>query len=136
VKLSLQNRKVRFAMNTHPRILVVEDEKIIAMDIQHTLRGFGYEVCGVVSSGEESIEQAFQNRPDLVLMDIGLKGPIDGICAARAIQSHLPIPVIYLTAYGDEKTLNRVDQTKPFGYIYKPFEESELWFKIETALSN
>lgn len=133
--LSLRKEKEGFAMNEHPRILVVEDENIIAMDIRHTLKGFGYEVCGVVSSGEESIERAFQNHPDLVLMDIKLRGTIDGICAAKKIQSQMNVPVIYLTAYGDESTLNRVDKTKPYGYIHKPFHESELRFKIESALN-
>ena len=123
-------------MNEHPRILVVEDESIIAMDIRRTLKGLGYEVCGVVSSGEESIEKAFQNRPDLVLMDIGLRGNIDGICAAKEIKSGMNVPIIYLTAYGDEATLNRADKANPYGYIHKPFEESELRFKIEGALSN
>ncbi len=123
-------------MNPYPRILIVEDEAVIAMDIQHTLECFGFEVCGVVSSGEESIERASQTQPDLVLMDISLKGPMDGICAARIIQSHLSIPVIYLTANGDENTLTRLDQADSFGFIHKPFEESELRFKIETALNN
>lgn len=122
-------------MNEHPRILVVEDENIIAMDIRRTLKGFGYEVCGVVSSGEESIEKAFQNRPDLVLMDIGLRGTIDGICAAKEIQSRMNVPIIYLTAYGDESTLNRADKAKHYGYIHKPINESELRFKIECALN-
>ena len=123
-------------MSYYPRILIVEDEVVIAMDIQHTLECLGFEVCGVVSSGKDSIEKASQTQPDLILMDIGLKGPIDGISAARVIQSHLSIPVIYLTAYGDEGTLKRVDQTKPFGYIHKPFEEGELHFIIEAALNN
>jgi len=117
------------------KVLVVEDENIIAMDIQYTLRRFGYDVCGVVSTGEESIESAFRTNPDLILMDIKLRGKMDGIYAAKQIQSKFNIPVIYLTAYGDESTLNRVDRTKPFGYINKPFEEIELQSEIAHLLN-
>jgi len=123
-------------MNGHPKILIVEDENIIAMDIIHILRGFGYNVCGVVSTGEESIDKAFLFHPDLILMDIRLRGTMDGVCAARAIQAQMNIPVIYLTAFGDDHTLSRVDKTKPFGYINKPFEKRELRFTIENALAN
>jgi CheY-like chemotaxis protein len=122
-----------FMMN-QLKVLVVEDENIIAMDIQYTLRRFGFDVCGVVSSGEESIESATRTNPDLILMDIKLRGKMDGIYAAKQIQSKFNIPVIYLTAYGDESTLNRVDRTKPFGYINKPFEETELQSEIAHLL--
>lgn len=118
-----------------PKILVVEDENIIAMDIRYTLRNLGYDVCGVVSSGEESVEKASSMNPDLILMDIKLKGNVDGVSAAQKIQSRQNIPVLYLTAYGDENTLNRLDKTKPFDYIHKPFEERELQFKIKTVLN-
>ncbi len=118
------------------KVLVVEDENIIAMDIQYTLRRFGFNVCGVVSTGEESIESAFRTNPDLILMDIKLRGKMDGIYAAKQIQSKFNIPVIYLTAYGDESTLNRVDRTKPFGYINKPFEETELQSEIAHLLDS
>lgn len=117
------------------KVLVVEDENIIAMDIQYTLRRFGFNVCGVVSTGEESIESAIRTNPDLILMDIKLRGKMDGIYAAKQIQSKFNIPVIYLTAYGDESTLNRVDRTKPFGYINKPFEETELHSEITSLLN-
>lgn len=123
-------------MMHQPKILVVEDENIIALDIQFILESFGYKVCGIVSSGEESIESAFRTNPDLVLMDIKLRGKMDGVSAARHIQSRFNIPVIYLTAYGDENSLNRVDKTKPFGYIHKPFEEVELRSKIENVLND
>ena len=119
-----------------PKILVVEDENIIAMDIRYTLRNLGYDVCGVVSSGEESVEKASSMNPDLILMDIKLKGNVDGVSAAQKIQSRQNIPVLYLTAYGDENTLNRLDKTKPFDYIHKPFEERELQFKIKTVLND
>ena len=122
-------------MIENPKILVVEDESIIAMDINYTLKGLGYDVCGVVASGEESVEKAFTMNPDLILMDIKLRGNIDGLCAAKQIQSHLNIPVIYLTAYGDESTLKKLDKTKPYGYINKPIEERELKFKIDRILN-
>jgi len=122
-------------MIENPKILVVEDESIIARDINYTLKGLGYDVCGVAASGEESVEKAFIMNPDLILMDIKLRGNIDGLCAAKQIQSHLNIPVIYLTAYGDEITLKQLDKTKPYGYINKPIEERELKFKIDRILN-
>lgn len=120
----------------NPKILVVEDENIIAMDIKYTLKSLGYDVCGVVATGEESVEKAFVMNPDLILMDIKLKGDMDGVCAAKKIQSRFNIPVLYLTAYGDETTLNRLDKTKTFRYVHKPFEEKELQFKIKSILNN
>ena len=119
-----------------PKILVVEDEHIVAMDIQFTLETLGYKVCGIVSSGEESVEKAFRINPDLILMDIKLKGKMDGISAARQIQSKVKIPVIYLTAFGDENTLKELAVTQPYGYINKPFVEHELQVKIEKILKN
>lgn len=123
-------------MLANPKILVVEDENIIAMDIHYTLKSLGYNVCGVVASGEESVKKAFTINPDLILMDIKLRGDMDGLCAANQIQSQLNIPVIYLTAYGDETTLNQLDRTKPYACINKPFEERELQSKIESILNN
>jgi len=119
-----------------PKILVVEDEHIVAMDIQFTLETLGYKVCGIVSSGEESVEKAFRINPDLILMDIKLKGKMDGISAARQIQSKVKIPVIYLTAFGDENTLKELVVTQPYGYINKPFVEHELQIMIEKILKN
>jgi len=115
-------------------ILVVEDESIVAMDIQERLRGLGYAVSAVASSGEEAIQKAAETHPDLVLMDIMLKGDMDGVEAAEQIRARFDIPVIYLTAYADENTLQRAMITEPFGYIIKPFEERELHTTIEMAL--
>lgn len=123
-------------MRENPKILIVEDENIIAMDIHYTLKSLGYDVCGVAVSGEESVEKAFIMNPDLILMDVKLSGNIDGLSAAKRIQSHLNIPVIYLTAYGDDNTLKQLDKTKPYGCINKPFEERELQSKIERFLNN
>ena len=116
------------------KILVVEDEKIVARDIKNRLRSLGYTVPAIVSSGEEAIQKADEIRPDLVLMDIVLKGKIDGIKAAKEIYTRFDIPVIYLTAYSDKETLRRVKMTEPFGYIHKPFEIKEMRSSIEIAL--
>lgn len=115
-------------------LLVVEDESIVAMDIKHRAEGLGYNVLGIASSGEEAIEKTEKNRPDLILMDIVLKGKMDGVQAAQIIRDKFDIPVVYLTAYSDEKTLGRAKLTGPFGYIIKPFEDRELHSAVEVAL--
>ena len=116
------------------QILVVEDEAITAMDIQSTLQNFGYDVPCTVSSGQAAIKKAGENKPDLVMMDIVLKGEMDGVQAAEQIRSRFGIPVVYLTAYADDKTLKRAKITEPFGYIIKPFKGRELKITIEMAL--
>lgn len=116
------------------RILVVEDENIISLEIQERLKTMGHAVCGAASTGEEAIKQASDTHPDLVLMDIMLKGTVDGIEAAGHIKDVLPVPVIYLTAYADNKTLERARVTEPHGYLIKPFEDRELYAAIEMAL--
>ncbi len=115
-------------------ILVVEDERIVAEDIQKSLEGLGYTISAVVSSGKEAIKRAQEDNPDLVLMDIVLKGKMDGIEAAKHIYSEYNIPVVYLTAYADEKKLQRAKVTEPYGYLLKPFEDKELHIAIEIAL--
>jgi len=116
------------------KILVVEDENIVALEIKKRLQKLGYIVPGVASTGEDAIIKAEGILPDLVLMDIMLKGEIDGIQAAGEIRSRFNIPVIYLTAYSDEETLERAKLTEPYGYILKPFEEDDLRTAIEIAL--
>jgi PAS domain S-box-containing protein len=116
------------------KILVVEDERIIAKDIENTLKGMGYVVPATASSGEESVKKALETEPDLVLMDIMLKGEMDGVEAAQKIRLHADIPVVFLTAYADDKTLERAKVTGPFGYLLKPFQERELLSTIEVAL--
>jgi signal transduction histidine kinase len=116
------------------KILVVEDESITAMDLRTRLRNLGYTVPAFASSGEEAVRKAAELRPDLVLMDIRLKADMDGIEAAEAIRSRFDIPVVYLTAYTDEDTLQRARLTEPFGYLLKPFEERELHTTIGMAL--
>jgi len=115
-------------------ILIVEDERITAEDIRLSLGGLGYAVTGMASSGEEAIRKAEELHPDLVLMDIVLGGDMDGIEAAEIIRARFNIPVVYLTAYADEKTLERAKVTQPFGYILKPFDGRELRSNIEMAL--
>ncbi|MBN2011608.1 response regulator [candidate division KSB1 bacterium] len=116
------------------RVMVVEDEKITALELQDRLTSSGYHVSAMVSTGEEALEQAQANKPDLALMDIKLKGFMDGVQAAELIRARLDIPIIYLTAYADKETLQRAKITEPFGYILKPFDERELYTTIEMAL--
>jgi diguanylate cyclase len=118
----------------HKKILIVEDESIIAEDISDSLISRGYRITGIVYSGEEAIESVAEFRPDLVLMDVNLQGEIDGVTAAEEIRARFQIPVVYLTAYADENTLRRVNATKPFGYIVKPFEDKNLHTTIQLAL--
>lgn len=116
------------------KILIVEDEGIEALDIQHRLISLGYPTPDIAFSGEEAVQKAGEISPDLVLMDIMLPGEIDGITAAELIKACLDIPVIYLTAYADDNTLQRAKITEPNGYIIKPFRERELHITIDMAL--
>ena len=115
------------------RILVVEDQRLIAADIENTLRKLGYVVVGNVASGEDAIGKADEARPELVLMDVRLRGEMDGIRAAEVIRDRFSLPVVYLTAYADEETILRAKKTTPFGYLVKPFNERELRATIEIA---
>jgi PAS domain S-box-containing protein len=119
---------------TDTKILIVEDEGIEALDIQHRLANLGYELPQIAFSGEEAVRMAEEIRPDLVLMDIMLHGEIDGVEAARLIKACLGIPIIYLTAYANEDIVQRAKLTDPYGYIVKPFKERELHIAIEMAL--
>ncbi len=116
------------------RILVVDDERIVNLDIQATLKRLGYNIVGDAVSGSEAIEKASQFKPDLVLMDIKLRGEMDGVEAANFIIKSYDIPVVFLTAYSDDQTLNRAKLSGPFGYLLKPFEERDLRSAIEIAL--
>ena len=120
--------------DTRPSILIVEDEGVIALDIRATLGRLGYTVPAAVATGSEAIARVEELRPDLVLMDIHLRGEMDGVEAARAIRDRFGVPVIYLTAFADPATLQRARITEPFGYLLKPFEERELHIVIEMAL--
>lgn len=116
------------------KIFIVEDEQIVAEDIRKSLQHLGYTVCGIASAGKEALCQVEEELPDLTLVDIVLKGDMDGIEVARRIRSEFGIPVVYLTAYDDEKTLDRARTTEPYGYLLKPFKERELHTTIEMAL--
>jgi CheY-like chemotaxis protein len=116
------------------RILVVEDEAIVAMDIKMRLLKLGYEVSRIVSTGENAVNVAAELKPDLVLMDISLKGEMLGTEAAQKIHAALDIPIIFLTAYADDKTLDGAKMAEPFGYIIKPFEDTDLRVTIEIAI--
>ena len=116
------------------RILITEDEQIVAEDLKMALEAMGYSIIGIASSGERAIELADREKPDLILMDIILSGKMDGIAAAYTIRSRHDIPVIYLTAYADSTLLERAKQTEPLGYIVKPFNEREVHSNIEIAL--
>jgi signal transduction histidine kinase/CheY-like chemotaxis protein len=116
------------------KILVVEDEQVAAWSIQESLEGFGHTIVANVISGAEAIQTAGETHPDLVLMDIQLKGKIDGISAAEQIRNALNIPIIYLTAHADSRTLKRAIATADCGYLVKPFNQTDLHTTIELAL--
>ncbi|ADI73899.1 response regulator receiver protein [Methanohalobium evestigatum Z-7303] len=120
----------------NPKIMVVEDENSVALDIKNRLKKLGYTVAGTASTGENAIKKAKKDHPDLVLVDIVLKGEIDGIEVARYIHNNLDIPVVYLTAYADDELIERAKHTEPYGYILKPFQDKDLRSNIEIALYN
>jgi CheY-like chemotaxis protein len=119
--------------HTH-RILIVEDEMVISMELAGTLRRLGYDIAGQVTRGEDAIEQAGLQKPSLILMDIRLQGEIDGIEAADTIRNLYDIPVVFLTAHSDENTLQRAIAAQPSGYLMKPFRDRELYSTIELSL--
>lgn len=121
-------------MKAKTKILIVEDESIIAKDIQSSLKYFGYTVSSIVSSAEEAIKEVEENKPDLVLMDIKLRGDMDGVEATERIRAHFDIPIVYITGLSDELTFKRAKKTKPFGYIHKPIEKKDLNTTVEMAL--
>ena len=115
-------------------VLVVEDESIVSKDIQHSLTKLGYQVVGAAATGERAIELANSEHPDVILMDIMLKGEMNGVEAAEIIRRELKIPIIFLTAYADDATLNKAKIAEPYGYIIKPFKEIDLHTTIEMAI--
>lgn len=115
-------------------IFIVEDESIVAKDIQNSLIKLGYNVIGSANNGKDAIEKITELMPDLVLMDIMIKGSMNGIEVSEKIKEHMNIPVIFLTAYADEGTLSRAKITEPYGYILKPFKEIDLHSTIEMAV--
>ena len=116
------------------RIMIVEDESIVAMGVKHKLEDLGYKVVGIEATGEGAVETALKTKPDIILMDIVLKGDMDGIEAAQQIHTRLDTPIIYVSAYSDEEVLRRARITEPYGYILKPFKKSEVNANIQMAI--
>ena len=117
-----------------PAVLVVEDESIVAHDLQQTLASLGYDAFGIAASADEALARASEKRPDVVLIDVRIKGRTDGIKAAQLLQQRFSVPVVYLTAHADDATLERAKQTRPYGYLLKPVKPAELKSAIEIAL--
>jgi cellulose synthase/poly-beta-1,6-N-acetylglucosamine synthase-like glycosyltransferase/CheY-like chemotaxis protein len=133
-KIIVKPKAIKNDINrSKPEILVVEDENITAMDLSDKLKGLGYNITAIVSSGSLAIEKARKYHPDLILMDIMLKGNMDGIEVAKSLED-LFIPIVFLTSYSDEITLKRAREISPYGYIIKPYKEDELKTTIEMAL--
>lgn len=116
------------------KILIVEDDDIIARVEDWRLKNLGYTVCGRATNGAEAMELVVNNKPDVVLMDINIKGDMDGIETAKMIKKGFKIPVIYVTSHSDGATLERAKETKPDGFILKPFEDNDLRIAIQLAL--
>jgi len=118
------------------RILIVDDERISVLLTRRLVARLGHEVAGAVSTGEDAVNQARELRPDIILMDIGLKGEMDGIEAATEINSIYDTPIIYMTAYTDSGTKQRMDLTKHVGQLSKPFREEDLQDMIQHLMNN
>ena len=116
------------------KILIVEDVNIVATDLQQRLEKLGYKIIGIVNNGKDAIKIIEETKPDIILMDIILKGDLDGIETVQIINKLHDIPHIYLTAYYDDKTLEKASKTQPYGYITKPFEDIGLYTAIQLAL--
>jgi two-component system, response regulator PdtaR len=119
---------------TGESILIVEDDGLIALRMQELLSNYGYQVPDPLASGEEALECLEQSNPDLVIMDIGLLGSMDGLETARQIRERYPIPVIFLTAYADDLRIARARDISPYGYMVKPFRDDKLLGCIRNAL--
>jgi CheY-like chemotaxis protein len=117
------------------RILIVEDERLIAVDLQRRLTRLGHSVVGLAACGKEAIQKALALRPDVVLMDIRLQGHMDGVEAAQRIQASFAMPVVFMTAYVDEDTRQRIRSVSPWGCLYKPFTPQQVQSVVENILS-
>ncbi|MGL5034953.1 MAG: helix-turn-helix domain-containing protein [Microcystaceae cyanobacterium] len=118
------------------QVLIVEDERLVAQHIAQLLRNNGYEVCGIASEAETALKKIVEFYPDLILLDIRIRGNIDGIEIAEQVQFLYDIPVVYLTAFSDADTLERAQATKPSGYVVKPFRREQLLSSIAITLAN
>ncbi len=115
-------------------VLVVEDDKLVGMDIQHRLSKLGYKVIGIITSGEGALEFLKDNKPDIILMDIMLSGKMDGIETSEVIKQNYDLPIIFTTSLSDEETIQRAKIAEPFGYIIKPAKDRELQITIEISI--
>jgi CheY-like chemotaxis protein len=116
------------------RILIVEDESVVALDLRQRLENLGYQVVGHATRWEKGVQLALETNPDLIMMDIKLRGGLDGIEAAQQIRAERDVPIVFLTAFADQETIRRAALTGPFGYLLKPFDEQLLSINIEVAL--
>ena len=116
------------------KILVVEDEAIILLQLEEILHAIGYTVAGLAASGEDAVEKARRLKPDLVLMDIVMPGRMNGIEAAKIITEELDIPVVFVTSYADDTIIEKAKSVRPYGYIVKPFNELVIKATVEVAL--
>jgi len=117
------------------KIIVVEDEGIVAMDISKCLTGLGYDVVFVSDSGEKTLKLLDENKADLILMDVELKGGLNGIETAKLINEKMDIPIVFLTAFEDEATMNKLKEVSPYGYLVKPFDDEDLKRTVSKILS-
>jgi CheY-like chemotaxis protein len=122
------------AMDSFARVLIVEDERLVARGLERRLRSLGYEVVALASTGIEAIHQALEHQPDLVLMDIRLRGQMDGIEAVASIRKHLNVRVVYMSAYNDEATLARAQATQPDAFLPKPFSNNSFQAMLQQVL--
>jgi CheY-like chemotaxis protein len=118
---------------TETNVLIVEDDGIVAKDLQERLKELGYDVVAIAYSSEDALKKVYEKKPHLVLMDIRLRGEPDGIETARRLREKLRIPIIYITAYADDETVQRAMSTKPYGYLLKPFDQAELELSLKKA---
>jgi CheY-like chemotaxis protein len=132
--MNLQQSTEVFPKISGTRVLIVEDEAVVALHLRQELTKLGYTVAGVATNGEQALKLVNESFPDVVLMDIHIQGEMDGIETARRIPRYLHIPVIFLTAYSEDITLSRAGETHPYGYLLKPFLDRELHATIRMAL--
>jgi CheY-like chemotaxis protein len=131
---ALQQAASSFTQIAGTRVLIVEDEAVVALHLRQELTKLGYTVAGVATNGEQALKLVEESFPDVILMDIHIQGEIDGIETAKRIPRYLHIPVIFLTAYSEDITLSRAGETHPYGYLLKPFLDRELHATIKMAL--
>jgi CheY-like chemotaxis protein len=134
VKTAQPNSATRSFSMSKSRILLVEDDAIVRMDLEYCLRNLGFEIAGSCATAEDAIESVTQSKPDLVLMDIFLPGGLDGVDAAKIINADFRVPVIYLSGFCDEVAIARAKLTDPYGYLLKPYDKETLRNTIEMAL--